>query len=347
MKFITRMMLFFFLVLSISCQKNITVKVLSEKMVYDHPPFSECHASTIEEVGAGKLMVSAFGGTKEGNKDVCIWLSASSTDGQWLPPKKMADGIINDSLRHPTWNPVLFKSDSGKLSLFYKVGPSPREWWGMVRDSDDDGKTWGKPQMLPKGILGPIKNKPIQLEDGTILSPTSTESLDAKIWRSAIEVSKNDGKTWAKHDFPSNDTEKVIQPTLLLMPNGDIKALMRSNQDVIMESNSNDQGNTWSKVTRGKLLNPNSGIDAVNLEEGGYLLVYNPLVKGGHWSNGRNKLSLAYSKDGVAWEDILVLEDHEKGEFSYPAIIQAQDGKIHVTYTYNRINVKHLILEFL
>jgi len=36
------------------------------------------------------------------------------------------------SMRYPTWNPVLFQPKSGPLMLFYKVGPSPSAWWGMV-----------------------------------------------------------------------------------------------------------------------------------------------------------------------------------------------------------------------
>jgi len=77
---------------------QITLNKVREELVFKSPPFAQCHASTIVEVTPGKYMVAAFGGTAEGNKDVCIWLSTSE-NGNWSEPSKMADGIINDTLR--------------------------------------------------------------------------------------------------------------------------------------------------------------------------------------------------------------------------------------------------------
>jgi hypothetical protein len=74
---------------------------------------------------------------------------------------KIAEGIINDTLIYPCWNPVLFKNRECKLSLWYKAGPSARPWWGMVLTSTDEGRTWTSPERLPLGILGPIKDKPL------------------------------------------------------------------------------------------------------------------------------------------------------------------------------------------
>ena len=87
--------------------------------------------------------------------------------------------------------------------------------------------------------------------------------------------------------------------------------------------------------------NPNSGTDALTLTNGTHLLVYNPLING---KDDRSKLNIAYSEDGNTWEDVYVLEDQTKGEYSYPAIIQDEDDNIHITYTYQRKNIKHLTL---
>ena len=323
----------------IPCTGQINLRVVSNDFIYSPAPFAECHASTIVEVTPKKYMAASFGGTREGNKDVCIWLSTME-NGKWAQPVKMADGVINDTLRHPCWSPVLFKGKNGKLFLFYKVGPSPSTWWGMVRTSTNNGKTWTSPERLPDGILGPIKNKPVQLSNGTILSPSSSESDQG--WKAHIEKSTDQGKTWQLIPVDNQSELNVIQPSILIHPNNKLQILCRSKESIVAEAYSTDNGNSWGKLTKTDLPNPNSGTDAVTLKNGWHVLIYNPTVRG---KGGRAKLNVAVSKDGEKWSDAIVLENEERGEFSYPAVIQAKDGKIHITYTYNRKNVKHVILE--
>jgi alpha-L-fucosidase len=93
------------------------------------------------------------------------------------------------------------------------------------------------------------------------------------------------------------------------------------------------------------LPNPNSGTDAVTLKNGLQLIVYNPDLPGKDWFNGRSRLRVAASRDGAHWEDVVVLEDGTTEEFSYPAIIQSRDGLVHITYTYDRKNIKHVVLQ--
>ena len=175
-----------------------------------------------------------------------------------------------------------------------------------------------------------------------IVSPSSVESEDGAIWKSHIELSNDGGYTWERVAIPSADTVKVIQPTLIQLPDGNLKALLRSDQNYVLESISKDEGKTWSEVKNGRMLNPNSGIDAVTLADGTFLLVYNPTEAGSDWSDGRNKLNLAYSTDGENWKDVLKLEDEAEGEFSYPAIIQDSKGFVHISYTHNRTKIKYL-----
>ncbi|MDQ3289999.1 MAG: exo-alpha-sialidase [Bacteroidota bacterium] len=312
-----------------------------EELLFQNPPFPQCHASTLVEIKPGKLMAAWFGGTHERHPDVKIW-QAVQENGKWTKPILMADGVMNDTLRYPCWNPVLFKAKEGKLFLFYKVGPSPSEWWGMVRTSNNDGQTWSAPERLPDGILGPIKNKPVQLADGTILSPTSTETNDQ--WRVHLEKSTDLGKTWQIVPVDPATQLDVIQPSILFYPNNRLQILCRSKHDRIVESWSEDNGKTWSPLSKTDVLNPNSGTDAVTLKNGSQILVYNPTIRGNEWSKGRAKLSVAISKDGKEWKDIITLEDKPVGEFSYPAVIQTKDGKVHITYTYDRKNVKHVVL---
>lgn len=319
------------------------ISLVKEEFIFNTLPTPSCHASSIVELGNQHFMATWFGGTHENNPDVVIWISEYK-QGKWGTPKLIADGVVDATKRYACWNPVLFKTKEGKVMLYYKVGINPREWWGMVRTSIDNGKTWSKPEKLPDGMLGPIKNKPVQLANGDILHPTSTESVTGNIWHVHLEKTDKNGNNWQKIAI-DNGEFGAIQPSILTYPDGRMQLLCRSRQNVIVETWSNDGGKTWSKVTGTSLPNPNSGTDAVTLKNGTQLLIYNPLTRGKEWANGRQKLRLAASKDGKEWQDIYILEDETQGEFSYPAIIQSSDGLVHITYTHQRTKIKHVVLK--
>ena len=320
-----------------------TCKTNASEFIFEKSQFQQCHASTLIELKDSSLLAAWFGGSYEGSTDVVIYASIKKGDA-WSTPKQIAFGMTRDSLRVPCWNPVLFRTNNSVISLYYKAGPNPREWWGMVIRSNDEGKNWSEPEKLPTGILGPIKNKPIILPSGVILSPSSVET--SKTWQAFIERSEDNGKTWAKIPVDTANKAKVIQPTLLIYPYNRIQALFRSNQNYIMESWSQDEGKTWSRMKKTRVLNPNSGIDAVTLSSGMQVLVYNPMQSGKDWVNGRNRLAIAVSSNGKQWVTQLELENQPTGEFSYPAVIQTRDKKVHIVYTYNRKYIKHVVLTF-
>jgi predicted neuraminidase len=311
--------------------------VIRMEFIYEEAPFPSCHASTIAESKNG-LVAAWFGGTDEGESDVGIWISRNDGQG-WSDVVEVANGIQNESLRYPCWNPVLFQPKHGPLLLFYKVGPNPREWWGMLTLSDDGGKSWSSPQRLPDGFLGPIKNKPIQLPDESILCPSSRESKDDDMWKVHLEHTADLGKTW-KMIGPLNDGKEfgAIQPTILTYPAGYMQILCRSRQKKITQCWSKDGSLTWSPMSVTVLPNPNSGIDAVTLHNGQQLLVYN------HTTRGRSPLNIAVSEDGQYWKAGLILE-YQAGEYSYPAVIQSQDGLVHITYTWKREKIKYVQID--
>ena len=296
--------------------------------------FPSCHASTITETKDG-LISSWFGGTEERNPDVCIYV-ASKVKGSWSKPILVADGVQEEK-RFPCWNPVLFTRADGDIVLYYKVGPNPRTWWGFYKISKDNGKTWTSATKIPDNLLGPIKNKPVALTNGKILYPTSFET--AEKWNIYLETSDQNLGNWQKIAIDNNNLNS-IQPTVLIHKDGTLQLLCRSRNKNINESWSKDNGLTWSPLIPTQLPNNNSGIDAVTLSDGKQILVFNPIIK------GRNKLALAISENGINWNAAVLLENDQNtdSEFSYPAVIQTNDGLIHVTYTWNRKLIKHVVI---
>lgn len=297
-------------------------------------PFPSCHASTLIQNGKG-LMAAWFGGTEERDPDVGIWTS-SFEKGRWTRPVELANGIQHKRKRYPCWNPVLFNTGK-RILLFFKVGPSPSTWWGEMMYSDNRGRSWSVPRRLPEDILGPVKNKPVLLDNGELLCPSSTEDEG---WRLHMEFTSGDCLTWERTSALNERTTGAIQPAILVHPGGKLQLLCRSTVSKILSAWSGDNGRSWSRLEALDLPNNNSGIDAVTLSDGRHILVYNHLEK------GRHALHVAVSDDGIRWKAAAVLENEKPGtEFSYPAVIQTRDGLVHITYTWNRRQIKHVTID--
>src|SRR5256886_1560567 len=330
--------------------------LVKSEFIFETAPFASSHASTIVETKEG-LLAAWFGGPHERHPEVAIWTARYDGHG-WSPPVPVADGIqTGGQTRYPCWNPVLFHPKHGPLLLFFKVGLRPSEWWGMLMSSTDDGRTWSKPRRLPDGQVGPVRNKPVELPDGSLLCGASTED---KGWRIHMEHLGSiefavPGETGATPLFrpgtddtpygwertpPLNDGKEssLIQPTILQWPSGKTQILCRSKQGKVFESWMGDGWKSWGPIKPTLLPNPNSAIDSVMLKDGRALLVYN------HAPRGRSPLNVAISKDGKRWQAALVLEN-EPGEYSYPAVIQTSDGLVHATYTWKRERIKHVVID--
>lgn len=321
--------------------------IVTRGFIYESAPYPSCHASTLVELASGDIAAAWFGGTHERHPDVCIWF-ARHRDGKWSEPVQVADGVQPDESREPTWNPVLFQPPGGELHLFYKVGPNPREWWGELKTSSDGGETWSDARRLPEGILGPIKNKPEVLEDGTWLAPSSSEG-NPDGWRVHMEISTDQGKTWSRSEQPGKGVGfDAIQPSILVHPEGRLQALCRSKQGVVAMTWSDDGGKTWSDLAATLLPNPNSGTDAVTLADGRQLIVYNHSAhRPDHSGKGnRYPLDVAVSDDGLEWRRALTLETEPcPAGYAYPAVIQASDGKVHISYTWDRKKIQHVVVD--
>lgn len=293
--------------------------------------FPSCHASTLTHLSGGDLLTAWFGGTCEGDPDVDIWISRRHK-GIWSPPVKAAE---EEGMPH--WNPVLFTAEDGTVYLFYKVGHTFSDWYTRVIASTDGGQAWSQPRELvqgDRGGRGPVRNKPIILQNGAWVAPAS---LEQQAWDAFVDVSSDRGVTWTSSSIIRAPIRRepgkgVIQPTLWESQPDHVHMLLRSTEGFIYRSDSIDGGKCWREAYATPLPNNNSGIDLVKTAGGMLALVHNPV--GANWGP-RTPLVVSLSEDdGLTWQQALVLEEGE-GEFSYPAIIEA-GGKLYVTYTWNR-----------
>lgn len=325
-----------------------------KEWIFDRAPFPCCHAPTLVELRNGDLLVACFGGTAEGHPDVAIWASRRR-GGRWSPPWELAR-----ETQAACYNPVLFYTRDGRLWLYYRFGPDPARWTAARRWSEDDGQTWSEVELLPAGLYGPIRTKPLLLDDGTVVSGTSVESY--RSWACWVERSTDQGKSWRKCGpipltpgsrrpgrppdplpaVPGSEswaqTRGIIQPTLVPLSDRHLRLYARSTSQTgrICAADSFDGGLTWTPARPLSLPNPNSGIDALRLPDGRFLLAYN------HSELARTPLNLALSSDGENFEPFLVLEEGP-GEYSYPALI-LERHHLHLAYTWNRKNLCYLPL---
>ena len=324
-------------------QDSVRKGIVVDEFIYEDAPFPQCHASTMAETPKG-IVAAWFGGTREGFKDVNIYVSRL-IGNKWTVPEVAAEGIIDQQTRYACYNPVLYQVPGGELILFYKIGPRVIDWTGWLVRSYDNGITWSKPEKLPDGILGPIKNRPL-LIGNTLVCPSSTERDG---WKVHFEYTNDNGKTWEKGP-DLNDAKPLtgIQPSILRHNSNTLQALCRSTNGTINQTWSYDNGKTWSMLSPTNLPNPNSGIDAITLKDGRHILVYNHVKpkerEEDGWSD-RSPLNVSISDDGIHWKPLLVLENEPKGEFSYPTVIQSSDGIVHISYTWKRKKVKHIAIK--
>ena len=367
--------------------------IIKDEFLYEQAAFPQCHSASIVETRKGDLVATYFGGKHERNPDVCIYVSIKkkgkqewskpilAADGVFTPGTKEAEiaGINGDITRKACWNPVITEMPNGELWLFFKIGTKVADWTGWLVKSKDGGKTWSKREALPKGFLGPVKNKP-EIINGRLLCPSSTENNG---WKFHMEIYDMKSKQWkyvgpveaemamrcedmtvkktARSGSPASTKEDLeapdaggtadqngmhpidcIQPSILKLKDGRLQVLMRTRNGKIATSFSNDGGDTWSKVTLLDVPNNQSGTDAVTLKDGRHALIYNNFqTLPGTKKGVRTPLSIAISDDGTHWRHALTLEDSPISQYSYPAIIQGRDGTLHCVYTWRRLRVAY------
>ena len=320
--------------------------IVEEEFIFNERLTRDCHASSLIELESGELLCTWFGGTRESHPDVQIWLSRKPIGGSWSEPVPVAKA--EEDLGGSVFNPVIVQCGGDTLQLYY-LSPDIND--GRVITSCDGGHTWSKSVALDKQFTGPLVNKPVYLNDGTILAGGSMEGSEG--WRIHVERSTDKGKSWSRTPVLNDPKQfKLIQPTFLVHSEQKIQLLARSGGKTadtkIAQAWSEDGGKSWSEVTNTTLPNNNSAIDAVSLPDGRHLLVYNHSTRDDDscGRKGRGILTLAETKDGVNWNAAAVLEFRTGAvQYSYPAMIRTRDGLVHITYSWHRKFIKHVVID--
>ncbi|MBI4558672.1 MAG: exo-alpha-sialidase [Candidatus Hydrogenedentes bacterium] len=184
---------------------------------------------------------------------------------------------------------------------------------------------------------------PAVLPSGRILLPLYSDGFNVSL----AAISDDLGETW-RPSLPMVGLGP-IQPTIVRKKDGTLVAYLRDSGGApsrAMMSTSNDDGMNWSVARDTDILNPGSSLEVIALKDGRWALVYNDT------EDGRYQLALALSdNEGATWKSKRHLERAEKGQgsaFAYPSMIQAKNGKLHLSYSYSvkaGKSIKHVTLD--
>ena len=346
------------------------------------------HSSSIVELSNGDFLVCWFQGSGERTANDVVINGARLKKGEtkWSEPFLMADSpgqpdcnpilFLNNSnklflvwivVEANRWEASILKV---KTTMDYNEGAPNWEWQDIIlmkpgvefeervkEQFDKYGRqdlAWAEyalpyEEMLIKAAKDPKKREtgwmprthPTILENGKILLPLYSDGFNFGL----IAISEDDGETW-KSSLPIVG-RGLNQPSLVVRKDGSIDAYMRDDGDEparIMISHSDDEGYSWTYAKKSDIPNPGASIEVIKLKNGHWILIYNDV------DDGRYSIAAAISDDeGTSWKWKRKLDNQEGGSFSYPSVIQAKDGKIHVTYTYRlpgeRKSIKHVAFE--
>ncbi len=296
------------------------------------------HCSTVAEAPSGDILALWYGGSYESAEDQALYMARleDKRSGLWTQPERV---VWNPG--QPPGNAVVFQGPGEKMHIIWgrMEGTWPKRrgsGWSdcrlMIRTSEDNGHTWSEDRELEDTYGWLPRNTPLTLANGDFALPISGQ-VEGEGSGSFLLVLNEDTGEWSRRGF----IEGASQPAVIVRDNGDLLSMMRSSPRT-MKSVSGDNGHTWTPIEPTDRRNPSSSSAMIKLESGRVLLVYTDTESG-----SRYPLVIAQSHDdGESWDDIITLAT-DWGEFSYPSIIQASDGKIHLTYTYRRYSIKHVV----
>jgi len=215
---------------------------------------------------------------------------------------------------------------------FKQLGYDQRMWGEYARPYDE---------LLVEAAADPAKRdigwmpraQPLRITGGAhagrILLPLYSDGFNVSL----MAISDDDGENW-RASKPLVGLGNV-QPTLARRKDGTILAFMRDGgvePGRVLLSESKDDGETWSVARDIELPNPGSSLAVINLADGRWLMALNDTEE------GRHQMALMVSEDeGRTWTGKKYLDKSapREGGYGYPTLIQARNGRMHVTYTHD------------
>jgi predicted neuraminidase len=302
-----------------------------------------CHCSSLIELPDHRLFVAFFAGAHEKAKDVAIWTSSFNLtqdfhQGTWSTPRILVK-TPDCSMGSPVW----YLDPNNRLYIFFLVmhhGKILPAGWSVCtiqyRFSEDLGVSWSQNHHLRRWWFWVNRAPIIIAEDNSVIFPMHRELFTLQSFMYINSKADLSGK-WKR--YGRLKTQKgCLEPSVTKLKSGQLICALRTKDKYIYFSRSNDHGKTWTKPEPTAFPNPNSQCAIYTLKSGRLILVYN------HSFDSRSPLSIVYSDDeGRTWSDRIDIETEPKAEFSYPAILQSLDGNIHITYTYYRKQIKHVV----
>jgi predicted neuraminidase len=319
----------------------------NEEVVNPDSPFAMSHVASICELPGGRFAAAWYAGTREGAGDVAIYLSMREAgDSRWSAPRAIVtrESATRDLNRYvrKVGNAVIFGDGAGRLSLLY-VTVSIGGWSGSslnLTTSPDGGATWTQSQRL---TLSPffnlaelVKNAPTALIYGQWAVPIYHELVSTfpeVLWLEATQDGIHASKSRVSAGWFG------YQPALTPLSINAALAVLRNDDaaKTVSIARTDDGGETWSAPRSLDLPNPDAGLGAVRLSDGRLLLAFNDS------KTGRENLRLALSTDeGQTWVRIATVVEEPGADFSYPFLMQASNGDVHLVYTWKRAAIRHV-----
>ncbi len=322
------------------------------RLIEHSDPLGFVHCASICQSKSGKSICAWYGGSREGARDVQIWMSSfsanSTADEVWSEPRSImgfprAAEDTNQFVRK-VGNAVTFFDSNDRLWMIY-VSIAMGGWATSSLNatySDDHGATWAQSQRL---WLSPLLNisqlvrcPPVFMKSGEIGLPIYNEC--AGIFPEMLWLQPTGGSL-TYHKSRICGGRDWLQPSVV--PTGDqtaicyLRCLNESRR--VGFATTNDAGLTWSTPATLELPNPNSAVCAVRLQDSGVLMALN------YSTDSRDSLSLVYSANGVSqWKQVATLDQQPGEKFSYPSMIRGQDGLIHLVYSWQMKKIRHISL---